>query len=59
MGDQRGEKNHQAKLTTQQVLEIRAKYVPFHYDQERIAKEYGISKSYVYNLLARRKWVHI
>lgn len=55
----KGENNSCAKLTTKEVLEIRDKYIPYHYDQGMLAKEYKTSKPNIYNILARRKWKHI
>lgn len=53
-----GERNPAAKLTAEQVIEIR------HRRQQgetllALATEFGISKSYVGNLAAGRKWQHL
>jgi hypothetical protein len=51
----KGESHPHAKLTTDQVLAIRAATGPYR----RVASQYGISKSYVCNLKAHRKWSHL
>ena len=54
-----------SKLTEAQVLEIRAKHSKrkHHNDREisasTLAKEYGVDKSSIKYILARRTWIHI
>jgi len=54
-----GEDNPMAKLTEQQVREIRAKYVPRKYPTRKLSKEYNISQSVVMDVIHRRIWTHI
>lgn len=51
-----GEKHSQARLTSEQVAEIRAKYVPRKYTLAKLADEYGISFQHVSDIINRKKW---
>lgn len=53
-----GERNPTAKLTKTQVIEIRSRRKQGE-TLSSLAVEFGISKSYVGNLAARRKWQHL
>lgn len=56
----RGENNSQAKLTEEQVREIRARYVKGGVLTEKaMARLYGVSQTVVHALLSRRTWRHI
>lgn len=52
-------KRHPTKLTDEKVLEIRAKYIPRKYSTYKLAKEYGIDQSIVYDVVSRKSWKHI
>lgn len=43
-----GENHWQSKLTDQQIIEIRSKYIPRKYSQKKIAEEYGVSQSLIW-----------
>jgi hypothetical protein len=45
-----------AKLTEQQVREIRAKYIPIKYGTVRLGKEYGVSQALIHNIIKRKAW---
>lgn len=52
-----GTHNHPLhKLTMQDVLDIRAKYVYKVYGMNRLAKEYGVKEDTIDNILKRRTW---
>lgn len=53
-----GERNPAAKLTATQVKEIRSRRGQGE-SLSKLAAEFGISKSYVGNLAAYRKWQHL
>jgi hypothetical protein len=53
--EQNGEKNHMAKLTESQVLEIRS----MSGFQREIAQKYGISRQIVSDIKNYRKWKHL
>lgn len=55
----RGERNGQAVLTSEQVLEIRRKYVKGKYGISRLAKEFGVSKSNIFDIVNRNIWKHL
>lgn len=54
----KGENNGQSKLTTEQVLEIRAigKYRNYTKD---FSKKYGVSEKYISDIMNRKAWTHI
>lgn len=47
------------KLTAQQVLSIRAEYVPYRVSKPSLAKKYNVHTSMIQAILDRRKWNHI
>ena len=51
----KGEKNHTAKLTEEDVLAIRASTE----DSVTLAKRYNINRNHVYHILKRKSWKHI
>lgn len=55
---QHGEKNPGAKLTTSQVLEIRAPELSGLSDH-KIADMYGVSRSAIQLIRARKNWAHV
>jgi len=54
-----GEKAGNVKLTEQQVLEIRAKYIPRVYSSTKLAQEYDVSQGMIMSIVKRRNWTHI
>ena len=54
-----GEDNGNSKLTEQQVLEIRAKYIPGVYSTRKLGREYNVSGSYISAIINRKYWAHI
>lgn len=52
-----GEKCHNAKISNDDVKEMRKKYIPFKYTAKMIAEEYGIHHSYVSLILHGRRRV--
>lgn len=59
LSDAKGEANGQSKLTEEQVLAIRAASTGQRGEQARMALEYGVTSSAVYEVIHRRTWVHI
>ncbi len=51
-----GEKNPHAKLTTQQVIEIRRKYRIGDVSQRALGDEYGVSDTTICEIIKRQKW---
>lgn len=45
-----------AKLTKEQVVEIRSKYIPRKYSTRRLAKEYGVSQLAIYAIVSGKTW---
>jgi hypothetical protein len=54
--DARGEKHNKAKLTSEQVLDIRRRAEEKHIN---LAEEYGVSKGTIHQIITRRTWKHI
>ena len=55
----RGERNHAAKLTEKQVLDIRARFTGEKGEQRRLAREFGVDKTLIALIVKRRIWTHI
>lgn len=57
----KGQDASRAKLTNEQVLEIRRRYKPFDpvNGGKPLAKEFGVSNALIGNIAARRYWTHI
>ena len=51
-----GEKNGRARLTWNQVREIRTRYSLGNIGYQRLAKEYGIGKTTVYHIIKGEDW---
>ncbi len=51
-----GENSPAAKLTTKQVLEIRAKYRPHVVSRYMLAREYGVSPMCIAGIIYRQRW---
>lgn len=54
-----GEKINHAKLTKENVLEIRQKYECENYTHEELSKLYGVSRSAITQIINRVTWKHI
>jgi hypothetical protein len=55
----KGEKHHLSKLTTEKVLEIRAKYTKGGTTYKKLGEEYGVNLSTVRSIINRKSWTHI
>lgn len=54
-----GERCPAAKLTAEQVREIRHRYAQGGVSQQRLADEYGLAQATVHELIVRETWKHI
>lgn len=54
-----GEKNSRAKLTANQVLEIRRKYKAGGTSQRKLGVEYGVSHHTIADIISRKNWGHL
>lgn len=54
-----GEKNGHAKLTNKKVLEIRSKYKNNNITQKKLALQYSVGKTAIWNIVNKKRWVHI
>ena len=59
LSDNSGEKHWNHKLTEQEILEIRQKYIPYKYTQQQLADEYGVSNQQISDIINNKKWKHI
>lgn len=57
----RGADHRSAKLTEQQVLEIRRLYIPYSrtFGCDGLAKKYGVAYSAIHNVISGRTWTHL
>ena len=55
----RGERNHHAKLSRNQVLEIRAQYASGNTSTRALATKYGVSQTSISTIVRREVWKHI
>jgi hypothetical protein len=54
-----GEKNGRAKLTEEDVIEIREKYASGKYSQVNLAYIYGVHQSHISRIVNNGEWKHI
>lgn len=52
-----GENNSISKLTWRQVVEIISKYRPYKYTQQKLAQEYGVSRTAIQQIVEGRSWI--
>lgn len=55
----RGEEVGNSKLTENQVIEIRKKFIPRYYSRTKLAKEYNVSEATIKDIIYNRTWKHI
>ncbi len=55
----KGEKQHLAKLTEKQVVEIRQKYATKNYTQSQLGREYNVDYKSICYIINRITWKHI
>jgi len=55
----RGINNPISKLTEQDVIEIRAKFMPRIYGRKELAMEYNVKESTIKDVILRKSWSHI
>lgn len=54
-----GEKNHSAKLTADQVVQIRSEYASGGISQQALARRFGVSLTSLHRIIRRRSWTHV
>jgi len=59
LNDAKGIKNGRAKLTEEQVLEIRRLYKTGDYSQTALGKMFGVGQDLISRIINRKKWKHI
>ena len=55
----KGSKHYLSKLTEEQVVEIREKYIPRKYTLQKLAKEYNVSFGLIGHVIKNRNWKHV
>jgi hypothetical protein len=58
-GSPRGSLHHQAKLTEAQVLDIRAAHAAGAASQRQLAREYGVDRKAIQQVIRRKTWIHV
>jgi DNA-binding MarR family transcriptional regulator len=59
MWNPKGEGNSQAKLTAEQVVEIRRMWETGGYTQKYLTELFGIGKSQLSRIIKRELWKHV
>jgi hypothetical protein len=59
LGVNAGVRNGSAKLTPEDVRQIRLLYVPRKMGSHRLAKRFGVSKRAIYTVLSGETWSHV
>src|SRR5690606_17239193 len=54
-----GEKNHEAKLTTEKVQAIRETYANGGISMKSLGQQFGVSSSTIYKIVHRKRWKNI
>jgi hypothetical protein len=54
-----GEQIGTAKLTENQVREIRAKFIPRVYGRKKLAEEYGVQPCTIKDIILKNSWTHL
>jgi hypothetical protein len=54
-----GQTHNKAKLTNDQVREIRGKYIPYKYSYAKIGKEYGVDQSAIFLIIKGKNWKYL
>ena len=55
----KGENHGRAKLTENQVLQIRQEYIPRVVTLKQLARKYGVCFARISNIIRRKNWKHI
>lgn len=55
----RGERNGTARLTEDQVREIRTRYAAGGVSIPKLSQEFGVSRTQIHSIIHRRKWAHV
>ncbi len=55
----RGEENGSAKLTEEQVKQIRLRYATGMFSQPDLARQYGVDQATIWRIIHRKTWKHI
>ena len=55
----KGESHGRTKLTDKEVREIKNKYKPRKYSQQKLANEYGVGRTSIQQIIEGRSWAHI
>ena len=58
-GAPRGSLHPQAKLTEAQVVDIRARHTAGAASQRQLAREYGVDRRAIHQVVYRKTWIHV
>ena len=54
-----GDNHGNSKLKSEQIKEIRSKYVPYKYSTCKLAREYNVSQANIFDIVMNKSWKHI
>ncbi|MCO5195548.1 MAG: HNH endonuclease [Anaerolineae bacterium] len=57
--NQKGERNGNARLSAEQVREIRRRYIPHKVGVKKLGKEYGVHYDTIHKIVTRKSWRHL
>jgi hypothetical protein len=55
----KGQQKHNTKFRNEDIISIRARFVPYKVTREDLAKEYGVSPATIKDIVTRRSWKHL
>lgn len=55
----RGEAHRNAKLSEENIRDIRSKYVPRAYSLSKVAAEFGVNRTIIHDVVTRATWRHV
>ena len=56
---EKGADNPAAKLTREQVIEIRSKYKPYKYSTQKLAKEYNMAQQTIWKIVKHKRYLNM
>jgi hypothetical protein len=59
VGAPKGERNHSAKLTEQDVRDIRANFALCRVTKQELGERFGVSATVIRQIINRKKWAHV
>ena len=54
-----GEQDPKSILTEKQVIDIKTRWIPYKYSQQKLANEYGVARTTIQSIVGNKNWKHI